>query len=226
MGMQAEILGQVGPQVVSDGANSTFRQGKSAEQIIQQLHARFYEENYRNNLFTFGISSTALAAANAIATGLTSTAQPVIGLWNPATSPVNLVIIKAIVGITVLANSAVNPGGFMWLSATGQSLITTGSIPFSCKTLAQSGSFAKAFAMATALTGLSGSLSAIRAASLGTFNAVGPATAAPQAIGGQLEEIVDGAFIVPPGGVIAVMNQLSTTTVNLNSGILWAEVPI
>ncbi len=224
--MGFESILTVGPSISADGGKPLQRADKTGATVSQDAHLRLHEANYRGTVFCFGLTSTALAAANAIATGLTSTAQPVIGLWNPLTSQVNLVVYKANIGITVLANTAVNPGGFMWLVSTGQSAISSGSTPFNCKTLAQAGSSAKAFAMSTALTGLSGSLTAMRAASIGTFNAVGPGTAAPQPIGGQLEEIVDGALIVPPGGVLAIMNQLSTTTVSCNVGITWEEVGI
>jgi len=223
--MDAKIELQTGPQVVADGGVANMRGERSGAGVIQQLHARLHETNFRLGLFAFGISSTALAAANAIATGVTATAQPVIGLWNPATSPVNLVIVKTIVNVTVVANSMVNPAGFMWLVSNGQAGITTGSTPFNCKTLAQSGSFAKAFAMATALTGLSGSLSVFRPLAVGTVNAAGNATAVSLATGPMVEE-TDGSIIVPPGGVAVVMNQISTTTLSVNSGIVWEEIPV
>lgn len=222
--MLAEV--RTGLVVSSDAAVNPARADKTGALIAQDAHARFHEACYRGGIFTFGISNTALAAANAVATGVTSSAQPVVGLWNPATSLVNLVILKAIVVTTSIANSAVAPGGFMWMASTGQSAISTGSNPFNCKTLAQSGSSAKAFALATALTGLSGSLSAIRPSSIGTVNAAGQATAIPDGISGLCEEILDGMFIVPPGGVLALMNQLSTTTVSVNAGIVWEEVPV
>lgn len=217
---------KTGPQVVREGSTVTARGGNSAEAIVQDAHARYHEPNYRGGIFTFGITNTALATANAIATGVTSTAQPVIGLWNPSTSLVNLVVIKAIAVTTSVANTAVAPGGFMWMVSTGQSAITTGSTPFSCKTLAQSGSSAKAFAMSTALTGLSGSLVACRPSSIGSINAAGQATAIPDGVSGGCEELLDGMFIVPPGGVLALMNQLSTTTVSVNAGIIWEEILI
>ncbi len=223
--MNAEMLGQVGPQVLSDGTTGTVRQGKSAELIIQQLHGRMYEQCARGNLYTFGVSNTALVAANAIVTGLTATAQPVLGLWNPPTSNVNLAIYRAILVLTTVANTAVAPGGFMWLAAAGQQAITTGSVPFNCRTLLQTGSQAKVFSISTALTGLVGSLTALRALDIGVINAAGAATAASLMPSPQ-ESLVDGTLIVPPGGVIAVMNQVSTTTLSYSTGLIWEEIPI
>lgn len=217
--------GQVGPTVNSDGTNPPLRQSKTGEQMVGDVHARFYEQAYRGNLYTFGISSTALVAANAIATGLTATAQPVIGLYNPSTSTVNLVILKATVVMTVIANTAVAPGGFQWVASIGNTAVSTGSTPFNTKSLAASGATAKAFAMSTALTGLTNNLAFLKSSDIAPINAAGPATAIHQPQG-QTFEIVDGAIIVPPGGVVGIMNQLSTTTVSCSVAILWEEVAV
>lgn len=216
---------RIGPVFGADGNTTTARAGRASETIVQDLHSRLFESNFRENLFCFGISTTALAAANAIATGVTATAQPVIGVWNPVTSGKNLFIQKTVLTCTAIANTAVSPAGFMYLVSTNQSSITTGSNPFSCKTLAQTGSVAKAFAMATALTGLSGSLVVMRPVAIGTINAAGPSTAITQPIGSN-EELVDGGIIVPPGGVLAVMCAAATTTVSYNTGMVWEEFPI
>lgn len=217
-------LQRVGPTYGGSGTAAPFRADTTGAQCVVDTHLRLLEANLRGTLFTFGATDTALAAANAVATGVTSTAQPILGLWNPLTSLVNLVVYKAHVVSSTIANTAVSPGGFVWLVSTGQSAISTGSNPFNCKTLAQSGSSAKAFALATALTGLSGSLVSMRGAAIACINAAGPATAIHQPIV-PVEEIMDGCLIVPPGGVLALMNKTSTTTVSVNVGITWEEVP-
>lgn len=216
---------QVGPQIVSDGATPNMRAGKTGEAVVQELHGRFYEQNYRGNLYSFGLSNTALVSANAIATGVTSSAQPVIGLYNPATSQVNLVILQASIVTTTVANTAVAPGGFMWVGSAGNTGVSTGSTPVNMKTLVASGSSGKAFAVSTPLTGLTNSLATLRASGIASINAAGPSTAISQALSNTVEN-VDGAIIVPPGGVVALMNQLSTTTINVSVSIVWEEVAI
>lgn len=219
------LQGQTGPQVLQDGTLPNVRLGKTGEQVTQDLHGRFYEQNYRGNMYTFGLSNTALVSANAIATGLTSTAQPVIGLYNPSTSLVNLVVLQASIVTTTIANTAVAPGGFMWVYSAGNPGISTGSTPINCKTLVAAGSSAKAFAISTPLTGLTNSLAVFKATGIGTLNAAGPSTAISQSQN-QTVENVDGCIIVPPGGFIGIMNQLSTTTLNCSVGIMWEEVLI
>lgn len=216
---------QVGPQVTQDGTTPTIRSGKAGEIIVQELHGRFYEQNYRGNMYSFGLSNTALVAANAIATGLTSSAQPVIGLYNPSTSLVNLVVLQTSVVSTTIANSAVAPGGFMWVYSAGNPGVSTGSTPINAKTLVAAGSSAKAFAVSTALTGLTNNVAVFRGSGIATINAAGPATAITQPQS-QTVENVDGSIIVPPGGVIALMNQVSTTTMSVSVSITWEEVPL
>lgn len=215
----------VGPQISADGTTPSLRAGRSSEAIVQELHGRFYEQTFRGNVYSFGISNTALVAANAIATGVTSSAQPVVGLYNPSTSPVNLVILQASVVTTTVANTAVAPGGFMWVGSAGNTGVSTGSTPVNMKTLVASGSSGKAFAVSTALTGLTNSLATLRASGIASINAAGPATAISQSISNTVEN-VDGSIIVPPGGVVALMNQLSTSTISVSVSIVWEEVVI
>lgn len=221
--MLAEL--KVGPQNNADGVQNPQRGGKQGETICSELHGRFYEQCYRGNLYTFGLSNTALVAANAIATGVGATAQPVLGLYNPISSGVNLVILQAHLVVSTIANSAVAPGGFMWVASANNPAITTGSTPINCKTLLATGSQAKAFAVSTAVTGLTNNLSVLRASNIAPFNAAGAATAVSVTQGNSIENI-DGGIIVPPGGCVGLMNQLSTTTCSVSVGIMWEEVPV
>lgn len=205
------------------GGSSPFTAGPSGNQRVADAHARFFDAAWSNRLYTFGISNTALVAANAIATGLTSTAQPIIGVWNPPSSGKILSILQLILPTTTVANSAVSPGGYAWVYAAGAAGITTGSTPISCSTLLASGSNTKAFAISTALTGLVGSVAFLRETGIQTINAAGPATAIHQALGNIVEN-VDGGLLVPPGGLLAVMGQVSTTTVSCSPSLIWEEL--
>jgi len=187
--------------------------------------AKYYDTNNDGNMYTFGISNTALVSANAVATGVTATAKPVIGVWNDVGTGKDLVITRATVVATTIGDTAVAPGGFTWYKDTAETVISTGSTPVNCSTLASSGSVAKAFAMSTALTGLVGSLAILRPSPITILNAAGPGTAITQPQGVSVDE-VDGDIIVPPGGVLALLGMLSTTTVSLSVSITWAEVNI
>ena len=143
------IQGQVGPsgpQSTQPGTTPAVRLGQLNDVIVSELHGRFYEQAYRGAFFSFGMTLTALVSANATATGVTATAQPVLGLWNPLNSTVNCVMTQA--QLNCVANnltSGAGPGAFVWLVQYAQGAITTGSTPFNRKTLTQVGSQAKAF---------------------------------------------------------------------------------
>jgi hypothetical protein len=204
------------------GANPTLRQGQLADLIVSELHGKYYESAYRGNLFSVGMGNTVLTA-NTIS--LSATTTPIVGVWNPATSTVNLVLLKAKCVITNTAVSAVQPGAFVWATSIGNAAISTGLSPLNRKTLALSGSQAKGFTVATPLTGLTNALVVQHSAAFGTLVAPQGATPTPFISGDGVEEF-DGAFIVPPGGVVALLNTTSTITVNVASMLMWEEVPL
>jgi hypothetical protein len=201
---------------------ATQNRKQNANRWTSPGQAKYYGPNVQAKMYTFGISNTALVAANAIATGVTATAKPVIGLWNDVGTGKNLVVTRATVVATTVDNSVVAPGGFVWMKDVDETVISTGSTPVNCSTLESSGSIAKAFAMGTALTGLVGSLTILRPSPITILNAGGPSTAITQPQGVSVDE-VDGDIIVPPGGVLALMNQVSTTTASLSVSITWME---
>lgn len=224
---QSQIYGQTGEVNYPDGVVPVARMDRQGGQMVSNLHGRYYEQTRSGRVFGFGIGNTVLAAVNAIATGLTATAKPVIGLYNPAGSGKNLVVLKTTIIHTLLANTAVNTGGFSWVvSAAGQSAVSTGSTPWNRFSLAQSGSVAKAFAVSTALTGLSGSLTDTGIpCEVSNFTAAGAGTAI-SLFAPPNPELTEGSWIIPPGFVLGVMNLVSTTTVQVAAGIMWEECPI
>lgn len=218
--------GQVGPQIYDEGDINSIRMTKLGAQVVQQFHGRFYEQCYRGNLFSFAITQTAFQGAVNASSTTGATAAPIIGLWNPFTSPVNLVVLQVTINVCFLSNSCPAPGGFNYMVSTGNAAISTGSTPINCKTLTATGSFAKAYAINTALTGMAGTLGLLRPTPITTLNAAGAATAV-SVIPTVITDNVDGSIIVPPGGVLAVMTVNTTSTaVGGNSSIVWEEVPV
>jgi hypothetical protein len=197
--------------------------------VVSELHGRLYEAAYRNTLFSIGHTAAfTLVAANATATGLTSTAQPILGIYNPSSSGVNAVLDSVALQSFINNVTSVAPGAFVWATATGQSAISTGLSPLNRKNLTQVGSQCKGFAGATALTGLAGSLViseaiAIPVASGLLTTTVAAATPTPS-VGGV--NFVDGGLIVPQGGVLALMCTLATVTHSVFGRLLWEEVPV
>jgi hypothetical protein len=226
-----QIEGQVGPTLSGDGAFQQLRLGKLGALVATELHGRFYEQTYRGNVFSIGCSKTALSA-NTIT--LVAATTPILGVWNPLTSPVNLVILQASLQIAANTLTApVPPGYFVWASSIGNSGISTGSTPFNRKTMQAAGSQAKAVPGGVALTGLSNNLVIFEAADLPNLSdltdagtVVASTSTSNATAGAQGTHNFDGSLIVPPGGVLALLNTNSTTTYSVAGRLLWEEVPV
>ena len=196
-----------------------------ADLIVSELQGRFYENAYRGNLFSDGVSINALTA-NTIT--LTNSTTPILGVWNPTTSPVNLVIQQA--ALTCVSNnltSGAGPGVFVWASSVGNGAISTGKAPFNRKTLANAGSQAKGMSF-TALTGLTNNLVIQEGADFPTpsgltYTTIGSTALMPAF---TAKQDLDGSLIVPPGGILALLNTISCTTFSVAGRLMWAEVPI
>lgn len=224
--MPLPIAGQVGPSVASDGAIIPLRQGRGGDLIASELHGRLFEQTLRGNVFAWGKTLTALSA-NSIS--LSATTTPIIGLWNPASSRVNLAILQA--SLQIAPNnltSGAGPGGLVWAASLGNGAISTGNAPWNRSSLAQNGSNAKGFDLATALTGLTNNLVIMEGADFANLSGLTYTTLAstgelPSAGGVQY---FDGSLIIPPGGVLALLNTVSSTVFSASSRILWEEVPV
>lgn len=227
--MANAVVNQVGPGTYADGTNAPVRAGKLGDTIISELHGRFYEQVYRGNLFSGGMTTTSISNATFTTATLGVTGTPIVGVWNPANSTANLVILQAIMVITVTAATNTGGGTFQWCSSTSNSAISTGNTPWNRKTLAQSGSVAKNMA-GVALTGMSNNVVVMHASSLGggsagNFSFVG--TAAGQFTVQQTGvENLDGGIIVPPGGVLSLMCTTTPVAHSAGTALIWEEVPL
>jgi hypothetical protein len=221
-----QLFGQAGPNgPVLDGAQIPFRQGRYADQIVSELQGRFYEACYRSMLFSNGMSLTALTA-NTIT--LTATTTPILGLYNPATSPVNLVVLQAsLAWVLNTFTTPATPGAFVWATSVGNPAVSTGTAGFSRKSLTSAGGFGKGMAF-IALTGLTNNLVIAEGADLVSPGSVAYGTLPGTAIAptGNGVQNFDGNLIVPPGGVLALLNTVSTTAVSVYGRMLWAEAQI
>ena len=199
---------------------------------MQELHGRFYEQAYRGALFSIGTGASAVSINNATFTAATlgATCTPILGVWNPGTAKVNLVILQASLSAVLTALTATGPGGFVWASSTGNNAISTGSTPWNRLTLAQAGSVAKGFAASPALTGLTNNLVVMEGADLNVgqpYNVSEVATAAGFMTQPSMAvQNLDGSLIVPPGGVLALLATTTPVAHSVVGRLLWEEVAL
>lgn len=87
-----EIQGKVGPSYGQDGTTQDPRLTKQLAIGAADMHAHFYEQNYRGQLFTACIAAAGVAPGTALGTA------PPFTLWNPPNSGKNLVLTKSLLG--------------------------------------------------------------------------------------------------------------------------------
>ena len=219
------IQGNVGIQNQPDGAQLVIqRLGRQGDGIVSELHGRFYEQCYRGNMYSNG--NTALVALTANTVTLNATTTPILGLYNPLGSGVNAVILKAALAAGINNTASVGPGAFTWAVSTGNVGITTGTAPFARLV---GGAPSKCKGMAgIALTGLTNTLALQEVSDFASPNVI-TTTAVPTTVTTPMIfnlQIFDGSLIIPPGGVLALVNTVSTTTISTFGRMLWEEVPV
>jgi hypothetical protein len=221
------VQGATGPINLQDGVNPPLRQGRQGDVVVSELHGRFYEQAYRGNVYFGGHTSLVALSANTIT--LTATTTPILGLYNPSSSNTNLVLLQAMLNV-VSSNltSGAGPGVFVWATSVGNAAVSTGSTPFNSRTLVAAGSQGRFFAGATALTGLTNNLAIVAGSALPSPSGLTYTTLASTALLPSYSgvENFDGSIIIPPGGVIALLNTTSSTVFSAAGRLTWEEVPV
>lgn len=228
--MPTQIQIQPGEQSLSDGTPGNARGGKQGDAVVSELHGRFYEQNYRGRIYSDGIATVAaITAATYNISTLGATATPIAGLWNPSTSPVNAVLLQATLNTIKTALQNTGCGPFFWATSTGNTAITTGNVPLNRKSLAKSGSYCKGMSN-VALTGLTNNLVVMGASALyggsSSLAAFLETQAGMATCHVSSRELFDGEWIIPPGGVIALLAGSAPVAVSATSMLTWEEVPI
>ena len=227
-----QAQGQVGPQNNADGASPLqgFRQGKQGDMVASELHGRYYEQNYRGNVFSGGLPLTAINAATFTTATLGNTSTPILGVWNPITSGVNAVLIaaKLSIALTALQNTGCAP--FVWAVSVGNTApMTNGLVPWKRNTLQQAGSALKNLA-GVALAGLINNLVVMGASAVGGGNGYNIASLGTAAgfstMNASAVEFLDGLIIVPPGGVLALLATTTPVAHSAAGSLIWEEVPV
>lgn len=203
------ILGEIGPQPGSDGVSQLIRQGKTGEVIVQQLHGRYYEAAVRGSLFN---ASNVAAQAVSVALATTYTG---LCISNPIGSGKNLVMLGCNYALTV-APAAI--ASLHLIAGYSASTNVTHTTPLASPGI-QSG-----------LVGSPTFVSAAKADSAATI--VNPGYLIPIGSGFTAAALygttpawinLDGMFIIPPGGWIAIG---ALTAVTGFGGFVWEEVAI
>jgi hypothetical protein len=207
---------QVGAQNNSDGATIAQRAGKQGDAIVSELHGRYFEQNYRGNVY--GISVAAAAAITAYTGGAAGT--PMIAVYNPVTSGKNLSLISANYANVVAASAAGTATFGLYYGKTAVVTATANATPYNQASLLQAGSVMSGFTN-TALTAGSAATSVMPLGSYYWATAAG-ATLVTQVSPAELA----GQIVIPPGGFVALGGSAALTSATWIGALIWEEVPV
>jgi hypothetical protein len=199
-------VGQLTTTSMAPGTNPTFRQGQMGELIVSELQGRYYENAYRQNLF-WAANQAAQAVSVALATTYTG-----ICLSNPAGNTKNLVPLKLQYALSVAPAAIATLGIITGYASTGVTVHTTALTPASTLIGTGPAPTAKADSAATLVGTPAWSMQ---------FSSGFTAAALPST--GATVIDLEGVFIIPPGGYLALG---ALTAVTGLGAIVWAEVPV
>jgi len=183
--------------------------GKAGEDLVAEIHGKYYTASYRGGVFTFGVSAVTLPVNAA-------TLASVFSLYNPPGSGRNLELID-IDWNTAVATTVVNGYG-IYYQAPATASKATFTTPVTPTSLLLGGN---ASSVATGYSALTASGTPSLAVIFGGNGAV------TSTYEGVNHYSFDGKVIVTPGTLIHVAATVAATTASGWSGQLsWAEWPL
>lgn len=198
----------VGPTTNSLGTVPVLRSGKGADVIVSELHGRYYEQTYNNNVF--------FAASQAVATttvGLNTTYTG-LALSNPIASAVNLVILKASVMQSVI--QATQPEAYAIATGFNGATNVTHTTPLVTHT-----SLVGSSAVSTGLADTSATLPTAPFYTHFLHN-----TGAATTNGTGMTVDFEGSLILKPGAYLAFVTPAQASVAGLWFSVSWEEVPV
>jgi len=199
------MIGKIltGIQNNADGALVTPRSGRQGDQLVSNLHGKFYEQVMRGNVF--GVSNqTPVTTTAALATTFTG-----LAIANPSTSGVNLVLLRF--NVAQVAVGAASAVGIMTGAGAAAGALTVRNRKVGT-TLAS---------VTTASAGATIATPVLE----GVFGQVGSLATTGYGLTPGLVVDLEGSIIIPPGYFAASYTSVATTT-SLIFGFVWEEVPV
>lgn len=213
MSQNMNVLNQVGQiadplaSTLGDQPQAPMNLGKNGEQIVNELHGRYYLANYRNHVFMATASAIAIPV---VASGVAS----LFCVNNPANSGKNLVLLTAAVG-TVVATTVVDIAGVYYLTAPTNASTTVGTMKSGI--LGTGTPSVATFYSAVTHT----SQTPILAGNIGGYGAVTDAGA------NFFMRDFNGQIIVPPNTCVDIlMSTAAATASGAACELTWMEVPV
>ena len=210
------IQSQAGPVARQASGQPTVPGGSFGEVLESRLMPDYYTLLKAGKVFT-----SSLLAANPTAFTGGAAGTPLIGIYNPINSGVDLILLEAVVGVRTTGSAAAGVDFNHFGVAQGGVAVTgTATAPRQLYSLAASGSVATAMQNVANTAALTSSL--LRpSVSLGTV----PATTAVLNVGLFRDEI-KGEIVIAPGAYYAFGCSATLTAASIDVAIMWAELAV
>jgi hypothetical protein len=207
----AILQGQVGSQNSLDGATVSARMGRQSDQIVSELHGRYYEQASRGSLFLGSNGATPSVTTVALATTYTG-----LALINPAASAVNLVLLKVGYSFLVAFPAAATVGlmgGYSPLGTTTFSAAATDGLSARLNGARATGRVALSATLV-------GTPQLLQVFGSGLTGAITTTPMIPQTID------MEGSVVIPPGGYVAIYTSTVSGAAALAASFMWEETPV
>lgn len=189
--------------------------GSFGEGLFSELNPVYYTLLKAGLVFSLSALGVNPAAFTGGAAG-----TPLIGLYNPAASGVDLVLLQARLGIRTTGSAAAASMDFNFYEANQGGVAVTGTQTQARNMYSQANTGSNAYGMVnTANTAALASTLVAPSVSLGNV-----AAAAALNVGLFVDDL-KGLLVVPPGGYLAWGASLALTAGSLDAALLWAELP-
>jgi hypothetical protein len=203
-------FGRVGENIAPDGVYNPIRLAKTGAVAVSQAHAKHAEAVSRGNVF---FASNAVAG---VAPGTALGTTPAFAIYNPPTSGVNLVMLRAYLGYV----SGTLGAGTICLAQCAQTAAPTSGAALTV----QNALLAHPAGKATAYNGstIAGTPTIVRPSFvLGAFVDSAAILPAP------MVDDIDGEIIVPPGNCLVIQGVTAAGTApKVIFAAMWEEVPV
>jgi hypothetical protein len=209
------IQSQVGslPSQRQTSGTPTNPGGSFGEALFSELAPQYYSLLKAGKVFS--LASLGQSSTSAFVGGAAGT--PIIGLFNPSGSGVDLVLLQARLAVRSIAAATPSSTAFFGVNQGGTAVTGTQTQAKNMYSQAATGSAAYGMVNTANTAALASGLIAPSVSLQGTASLVD--------FYGQLLDDIKGAIIVAPGCYVGYGTTIALTTCSLDAALIWAETP-
>ena len=189
--------------------------GTFGEAFVSELAPVYYSLMKSGRIYS--VASATTTTATAFTGGAAGT--PIIGLYNPATSGTDLVLLQARVGVRTTGTTAGTLDYSFWAVNQG-GVAVTGTQTQARNMYSQASTGSVAYAMVN-----TANTAALASTLIAPSVSVGNVTTTAGLNAGLLVDDIKGAIIVAPGTYLAFGASATLAVASIDYSLIWAEIP-